>query len=164
MTDYLNGKIYRIVSKANPDLVYYGSTTRRLCQRLANHKSNYLQYKKHNNKRVYTTSFIVLETGDYDMELVECISCNDKRELWNRERYYIENNNCVNKCIPTRTPEEYALQYRDRILKQKTEYYYGLPITHCPCGGKYTNRKNRHETSMRHLEYLEGLKNISPNI
>ena len=33
--------------------------------------------------------------------------CNTKLELEKRERYYIENFECVNKSIPTRTKKEY---------------------------------------------------------
>ena len=46
-----------------------------------------------------------------DIILVESYPCENKNELHSRERYYIENNNCVNKIIPTRTSKEFKKEY-----------------------------------------------------
>jgi hypothetical protein len=50
--------------------------------------------------------------------LVENYSCNSKKELETRERYYIENNECVNKNMPTRTMKEYQEENKEKIKKK----------------------------------------------
>ena len=98
------GKIYKLTSK-NTNKVYYGSTTfvfclsmRLLNQRLLNHEQCYHSYKL--GKRGYQSSFDIIECGDYKIELVEDVVGTDKKDLLTRERYYIENNDCVNRLVP----------------------------------------------------------------
>ena len=43
MPNYQNGKIYKIINDEN-DLVYYGSTTVPLWQRIGNHRKQYKSY------------------------------------------------------------------------------------------------------------------------
>ena len=54
-----------------------------------------LEFPKYNIK--------IIETGDYDIVLVEEYPCSTKDELFKRERYYIENNTCINKHAPSMT-------------------------------------------------------------
>ena len=99
------GKIYKITS-SNTYKVYYGSTTFIFLNiRLLNHERCYNDYKL--GKRAYQSSFDILECGDYKIELVEDVFGDCKKDLLVRERYYIENNECVNRAIPTRTRREY---------------------------------------------------------
>jgi len=100
MPDYSKGKIYCIKS-SQTDKVYYGSTCGDLRTRFIDHKTKFKT-----NKTV--TSNQILQYTDAYIELVEEFSCNTKAELHNRERYYIENNPCVNKFIPGRTDKEYV--------------------------------------------------------
>jgi len=119
MEKYQNSKIYKLVSD-KLDLVYYGSTTRTLKQRLTCHKSNYKRYLK--GKTNYGTSFELLELGDARIILVEDFPCERKEDLLARERFYIENNECINKEIPGRTMKEYQ-QDNKEILKQYQKKY-----------------------------------------
>lgn len=120
MNKYQRGKIYQIVSNVTND-VYYGSTCEpTLARRLSQHRSDYEQHKKGNKH--YVTSFKILETGDYDILLVESFPCDSKDELTAREGYYIRNNVCVNKCIPNRTRKEYRNDNIDRIRKEMAIY------------------------------------------
>ena len=92
------GKIYKLTSK-NTNKVYYGSTTFVfLSMRLLNHEQCYHSYKL--GKRGYQSSFDIIECGDYKIELVEDVVGTDKKDLLIRERYYIENNDCVNRIVP----------------------------------------------------------------
>lgn len=119
MNRYQNGKIYKITCDEN-NLVYYGSTTRKLKQRLQNHKLNYKFFLK--GKRHNVTSFDIVKYDSCKIELVENYECNNKKELAKRERYYIENNECCNKQIPGRTRNEYARYYRsipEKLIKVK---------------------------------------------
>ena len=54
--------------------------------------------------------------------MVERVEFEHKFELHTRERFYIENNECVNKVIPTRTAKEYRDANRDKIVVQKKQY------------------------------------------
>jgi hypothetical protein len=95
MVNYANGKIYGIRCHTT-NLYYVGKTTKKyISSRLAEHVNEYKKWKK-NNIACYTTSFKVLENGNYSIELIENVSCNDVNELNAREKYHINNNECVN--------------------------------------------------------------------
>jgi hypothetical protein len=127
-TNYQNGKIYYIVCDTT-GLKYYGSTTKKyLSARLGAHIYDYNRYLK--GLQNYITSYKVLENKNYKIVLVENYSCNSKDELLQRERYYIENNDCVNKCVPIRLEGEKAIidkEYRianaTKIKEYKKEYF-----------------------------------------
>ncbi len=128
MPDYKKGKIYKIVSNST-DKVYYGGTAQILSKRFSNHKSGYKKWIK-DNTSPYTSSYEIIKHEDARIILVEKYSCNDKDEIRARERYYIENNSCVNKTVPIRfSHETYGLkkQYRESHkieirVKKKQEY------------------------------------------
>ena len=105
------GKIYKIVDNTNGN-VYIGSTIKRLNKRLSDHKSKYNSYL--NGKGYYDyTSFDIIKNNDYRIELIKFVIYKDKKELHLRERYYIENNICVNKFIPSRTLKEYRIDNKE---------------------------------------------------
>ena len=114
--DYQNGKIYRIVCNIT-GLQYIGSTTQALSKRLSYHKSHHKQWLKGTSN--YITSFKIIESGNYDIVLIELYPCSCKSELERQERHHIETIVCVNKYIPCRTLKEY---YTDNREKQK-QYY-----------------------------------------
>ena len=95
MPNYANGKVYKICSY-NSDDVYYGSTCLKLCQRLAKHVSDWKLFKLKKDYASKVTSYLILEQGNYYIELVETAPCASKEELQVREKYWIKNNNCVN--------------------------------------------------------------------
>lgn len=116
--DYQNGKIYRIICNKT-GLVYYGSTTQPLSKRKSCHKGHYglyLQGKDH-----YRTSYEVLKNDDYEIVLVEDYPCERKEQLFARERYWIEGNECVNQNRPCKTTEEYR-EYKQVYRKTNKEY------------------------------------------
>tara|TARA_R110000803_G_scaffold32014_3_gene70873 strand:- start:858 stop:1403 length:546 start_codon:yes stop_codon:yes gene_type:complete len=115
VVDYQKSQIYKIINDALPDLVYYGSTSNTLSKRFGQHKcksSNTCTSKQLFNCDVKPQIF-----------LVENYPCNSKIELKARERWYIENNECVNKQVPNRTQKEYALENKDKIKDYKKEHY-----------------------------------------
>jgi hypothetical protein len=87
------------------------------------HRKDYKLYK--DGKRGNITSFILFDKYGIDnckIVLVEEVECKSKEDLHKRERYYIENNECVNKYIPGRTRKETQKEYRDankEIIKEK---------------------------------------------
>ena len=105
MDKYENGKIYKIVDNTNNN-IYIGHTTEKyLSKRLQHHLYQYKYWKE--GKKTYTSSFKIFENNDYRIELLENCNCKDVYELKNRERYYIENNDCVNLSVPNRTKLEW---------------------------------------------------------
>ena len=113
--DYKNGKIYKLVND-ELNLTYYGSTCTPLYKRLYQHKTK-------SNK---CSSKILFEKGEVKIYLVEKFPCNDRIELNQKERYYIENNDCVNKRIPARTKKERNKIYRENnkdLIKKKDKEY-----------------------------------------
>jgi len=112
MPDYKNGKIYKIYSPSK-NLVYYGSTTQSLSNRMSKHIWG---YKNNSNN---TCSCKVLECEDYKIELIENYPCNNRHQLERKESEYIQNNDCVNKLITGKTEEE----IKDNVKERKRIYY-----------------------------------------
>ena len=108
MPDYQNSKIYKVTCESG--LVYIGSTTQTLKERLRQHKksANECSCNKFINPVI---------------ELIEDIKCDTKKELLTRERYYIETLDCVNVYVPLQTPQEHYLKHRDRIRDNAKIYY-----------------------------------------
>jgi len=163
---YKNGKIYRIVSPSHPELVYYGSTTQTLSQRMAGHRRSF------KNEASGITSKKVLQYEDAMIILVENCPCNSKEELNKKEKEYIINNECVNKVVPFRTMEEarevkqkYKQDNKEKIAEQRKDYLYnrgGYAKRYivCPvCGIEFMKRKTESHNRMNHTPArLEKLK------
>ena len=114
--DYSKGKIYKIVCNTT-GLIYVGSTIQKLCERLRGHRSQYKLYLQ--GKEGFYTSFDIIKNNNYQIILIENCPCDSKEELHREERKYIENIECVNKIIPTRTEKEHYQDNKDKIK----EYY-----------------------------------------
>ena len=161
--EYKNGKIYRIVGENG--LTYIGSTTHKLSYRLTSHKCHYKKYLDGESK--YLTSFEIIKTGQYRIELIESFPCDSRDELNAREGHYIRQMDCVNKVIPGRTKKEYRENNREKISELKKEYYQNNKEKikewknqkhECPCGGRYSNvNKALHLKSKLHQNYLNAL-------
>ena len=110
MPDYSKSKIYKIVCNETGQ-TYYGSTTIPLSQRIGKH-------------RLYTgcSSWCIIERGNYDYSLVEEFPCESKEQLHKRERWYIENNDCVNVRVEGRTQKEYRQDNKEKIAENNKNY------------------------------------------
>ena len=64
----INGCVYKITSKVNPEMVYYGST-KNFHKRMIQHKSDYKRYL--NDRYSYLTLYDIFELGDYSQEIVK---------------------------------------------------------------------------------------------
>ena len=112
MVNYQLGKIYKLVCN-NTGKQYVGSSCQdRLCSRLTGH------VRKGNT----CSSREIIEGGNYEMILIENFPCDSKDELHKRERYFIENLDCINKVIPTRTNKEYYISNKEQLLEHRKEY------------------------------------------
>jgi len=142
-----NGKIYKIVDNTN-DNIYIGSTCDSLKNRLSKHKASYKIFLKGliNNIK----SFDIMKNNNYKIELLENCDIKTKQELLQRERYYIENNECLNKIVPGRNKKEYYDVNKDKINIKRNQ------MIDCECGRKYTIRnKARHLKSTKHQEFIK---------
>ena len=126
MPNYQLSKIYKLVpiNYETEYIPYYGSSTQKyLSSRLTGHIRDFKRYLE--GKMNYITSFKLFE--DYGIEniqiiLVENYPCNDKYELESKERYYIENNLCINKNVPTRTTKEYREGHKEETKLNLKNY------------------------------------------
>jgi hypothetical protein len=178
---YEEGKIYRIVCNIT-GLCYIGSTTYlTLAQRLASHKTDYKRWCKDNNRHK-CSSVKVLENNDFQIILIENYSCKSRDELRKRERYWIENMECVNLVIPTHTRQEYLIENKEKIkeysherhiknqeknleiakkyrekyperIKENNQKQMEMPPILCECGKYYTYKhKARHLKTQYHID------------
>ena len=165
MVNYQDGKIYRIDGGG---LTYVGSTTNKyLSTRLAKHKNHYKRYLDGKSENYYT-SFEIIKTGEYKIELIEMFPCNSKDELNAREGHYIRQMDCVNALIAGRTKKEWYENNKEHVVAQKKQYRENNKQAistranqkhTCECGGRYTNRnKSTHLKSLKHLNYLKEVK------
>ena len=106
-------KIYKIIDNTNGN-IYIGSTCQSLKRRLSHHKSDYKRFLKGLSGN--TKSFDIIKNNDYKIELIEACDIKTKQELFQKERYYIENNDCLNKNIPCRSQKEY--QENKNLIRQ----------------------------------------------
>ena len=114
MPKYQKGKIYKIIDNTN-DNIYIGSTIKTLKERLRQHK--YLN----------CSSREIIKNNNYNIILIENYPCKSKEELELRERYHIENNECINTLLPRRSikeyhqTEKYKLWRKENYRKNMTE-------------------------------------------
>ena len=117
MPDYSKAKIYHIYCNITGE-IYYGSTCNTLAKRMGKHRD---EAKENSKKNCSSRSIIVRD--DYAYSLIEKYECNNKQELHARERYWIENNECVNKYVPGRNRKEHYQDNKDK-LKEKNKIYH----------------------------------------
>ena len=68
---YKNAKVYKIVDNTNGN-VYIGSTCKKLCHRLGQHRASYKAYL--NNNKGYASSFEIIKNDDYNIILLEALN------------------------------------------------------------------------------------------
>jgi hypothetical protein len=103
---------------------YYGSTTD-LYHRMSAHKCD---TEKQNSKRCCKAK-IIIDRGNYSVDVIETLEVETKQDALWRERYYIENFPCVNEGIPIKTADEvkerkkkYQIDNKKYLAEKKAEY------------------------------------------
>ena len=120
MPNYQEGKIYKIYNTINDD-IYVGSTTRKLCERMAEHRGR-INHKDNHNP-LYQ-SFIEHGVEHFYIELIEKCPCNCKDELRKKEGEYIRLlKPSMNKRIEGRTASEYTKEWLINNKEKIKEYY-----------------------------------------
>ena len=152
----IEGKIYMIKSK-NTDKVYIGSTKKRLSKRLGEHKADMKRYKK-GNIRKYSSSFHVLEHGDFYIELIREIAVENKTKLHEIEGetinlYRTLGYNVINENLAGRKHKESMKacyeKHKEEIKARREQKFL------CECGGCYTYAgKAQHNKTKKHLSFI----------
>ena len=178
MTNYNEGKIYKIESHLG-DMIYIGSTTLKyLCDRMAGHRYYYKKNLTDNSVKQLTSFKVFSEYGveNCKIVLIESYPCKSKDELIAREAFYIRSMDCVNKVIPDRKMDEYYTtpEYKERSCRNAMKYYSANKESilikkkvnaECPCGSSFRVRhRNRHNDTAKHKEYESKIKLASTQI
>ena len=160
MSDYSRAKIYKITCTEKPELVYYGSTCKTLKARLQSHQGHYQNYLM--GKHCNVTSFQIVKYSTHKISLVEDYPCASKRELDDRENWWIENHPCVNKNKPGSVARAggmkayqaaYQKEHKERLLARASE-----PVL-CKCGTTYSrSNKFNHFNTAKHTKRLAQYK------
>ena len=116
MPDYTHSKIYKIINDKTSD-TYIGSTTQRLCSRMALHRRDAKQGKG------YPLYHKMREVGidNFYIQLIQEASCSDRRELEKIEGDMIkEFKPTLNRQVASRTSKEWYSENKEiRALKSK---------------------------------------------
>ncbi len=115
MVNFENARIYKITNIKNGK-IYLGSTTDKyLSNRMAKHRARKDSRLQREIGNIY----------DCKIELIENVETDNRIELRQREREYIEGAlkcplcNCVNKNIPNRSQKEYMIYYNEKLKQQR---------------------------------------------
>jgi hypothetical protein len=120
MVNYQLSTIYKIEPKNadKNDKVYVGSTSQKyLSTRFAIHKNDFRLWLSGNKKQRCSVSDIFLEEAPENCHIVllEQFPCDNKDQMYARERYWIEKLNCVNKNIPG--GNHHYIEQKDNVKK-----------------------------------------------
>jgi hypothetical protein len=155
------GRVYKMTGGG---LAYIGSTKNTLAQRLREHRSD---FKRHQNgTKAYISSFKLFQgDGGVIIELLEEHTDITKAELHKRERYFIENSECVNAAIPYRSKAEHAEiaklnkkahhEENKEYLAKKNKEYHKLHRAHIAEKAKEYQQLNRVHIAEKAKEYQQ---------
>jgi hypothetical protein len=151
--DYAKAKLYKI-SSPNTQLVYIGSSCAPLLSaRLSKHVHDLKRYKQGDFH--FISSFIVLEAGDYKIELLELYPCEHKDQLRTREQFWLNEygERACNQRRVQLTAED-KVEYRTKYVAANYNTIYNR--CSCPCGGSFTtNQAACHKKTKLHQLYLQ---------
>lgn len=171
MPDYKLGKIYKIhVQNADEtDKIYVGSTCEKyLSKRYSSHINSFNTWLEKKKSYVSVFEIFLEEAPEYcQITLLESYPCDNKDQLRARERYYIEQIQCVNKVMPISTRKDTEKRYRQKhhtTVRVKEKRYYvknrgkilekQKVIMTCICGLEVNKHHiSRHKKSITH-KYL----------
>ena len=170
------GIVYKLTCNKT-EMVYYGST-KNYNKRMREH----INMAKNSRGYYSARSYLIIQEGDYAFEVLETLHDCSKETLEQRERFYIENNKCINRQCPLRKANEPYLcecgrqlssinnRYRHIKTKQHLDFVengikyvkptrtyeeYKYDKINCGCGGKYTpNQKSEHFKTKRHQKFI----------
>lgn len=172
MSNYKNGKIYKIVNDID-DEIYIGSTIQPLHVRFGGHKSDIGKVNSSNISKKMTE-----ETKKYfRIILIEDYPCDNRDQLRAREEHHRKNNDCINKqrCFLTeqekkdqkaKCTKDWCDNNKDKrketelkrsLTEKRIDYkkdYQKLEVVCETCGKTYRkNNKKQHTKTKFHMEH-----------
>ena len=142
----MNGKIYRLLDNTNGSF-YIGSTTQDLNTRLKGHETAC----RASAEGYGLSSKQIIQNGDYEIQLLEKCECETRKDLLQKEQYYMGlYPRCINKNRACLLPEvkkeidkQRYIQNKDVLLEKKR--IYDQKYINCPCGSGYSmSHRARH--------------------
>ena len=138
IAELFGGYIYEIRCNYT-NQVYYGSSCVPFKTRMYKHKT------------LNTSSRDIIARGNYTAKVIENIIFKNKNELLMKERHYIQNNECVNKCIPIINKHE----KKERVAELAKIWYKNHRESQIRKAAIWQkNNKERHNDAM-HRYYLK---------
>jgi predicted GIY-YIG superfamily endonuclease len=104
--DYSQGKIYQMIDETDGD-IYIGSTIQTLNERFWDH---HIEKSYNKNK------------SNFKISLIEEYPCKNKSELLQREQYWIDRIDCINKTRSYRTKKQKNDYFKKWIENNKESY------------------------------------------
>jgi hypothetical protein len=156
MPNYNNGKIYKIVNNID-NMLYIGSTTTKLCQRMNVHRC---KTRYNNNINLYN-HMRKLGVDNFKIVLIEEYSCSNKDQLLRRERYILElhdKQKLLNSNKPHTTCIEKIYQKREcvKIWYNNNKTY---KLNKCKIwrenNKQYNQKYNEHQKLMQELPFYK---------
>ena len=172
----MKGKIYKLVD-VGYNKCYIGSTIENLSNRIAKHRYSYKMWcsGKRTIKMTVFDMFDEFGVDNIKIEEIEKYPCKDKAELEAREGYYIQRNECVNRCVAGRSKSQWNEENKERQSQNKHQYYQNnkekwlqsserrKEQTTCECGCLIKkNSMPGHLKTPKHQNYLNQMKQQEP--
>lgn len=147
-------KIYKIDSKIDSDLVYFGKTRQSLQKRFEGHISN---FQAPSQPRHCSSKYLFSHYGRENLQITLMEECEDARTASEKERFYVSSFPCVNKILPLRSQaewfvdnKEYRKAYHKMNDKRRQEKRKESMI--CECGKQISARhRNEHYKTKSHI-------------
>jgi hypothetical protein len=114
MSDYSQGKIYIIYIPGLEEYGYVGSTVEELRERLYKHRA----LAKHPEKYQFASCVLFQDDNEVCIKLLEAYPCENKQQLLERERYWLNQYpEAVNKNPPILNEDERKARHKEIHLK-----------------------------------------------
>lgn len=159
MPEYANGKIYCIRNGADAHkIVYIGSTTRSLSERMADHRRS-IRVARVQHLKLYTLMASV-GVDQFHIELLGDFACQRREQLLQEEGRYIRLHDCIgtgcNEKMAGRGKKESHANYYEghkEAVKEKTKAYADANVDKVKEYGKVYRVENKEEISVTNKEY-----------
>jgi len=159
----MNGKIYRILDNTNSSF-YIGSTIKDLNTRLKGHETS----ARASADGYGLSSKQIIQNGDYEIQLLEACECLNRKDLLQREQYYMmlyprcinKNRACLSPEVKREISKQRYLNDKPAILEKKK--IYDMKYIPCPCGSGYSlSHRARHLRTNKCISFHNNKNNIS---
>jgi hypothetical protein len=176
MPNYKNGKIYAIIDKVDEEVLYVGSTTNQVYNRMGNHRFKARDVNGRNYNQPIYKKMRIVGIDNVGVIEVEKFSCNTRTELEKREQFWIDDlepsENCKQAGVEATGyayHKAYAENNKESVKAAKRKYacankekihayreIYRKLLFKCSCGREIANgERSSHMKSKNHHNLLK---------